>query len=64
MRTARKARSFRKLSLWEQWRLAAQMLGRLLIRALDRAERVHGAMLARGWDGRMRWLEHRQEDQP
>ena len=61
MRTARKARSFRKLGLWEQWRLAAQILGRLLIRALDRAERVHGAMLARGWDGRMRWIEQRQE---
>ncbi len=64
MRTARQARSFRPLSLWKQWRLPAQMLGRLLIRALDRAERVHGAMLARGWYGRMHWIEQRQEDRP
>ncbi len=59
MRTARRARSFRKLNLWMQWKLASQMLGRLLIRSLDRADRVHGAMLARGWQGQTRWLEER-----
>jgi energy-coupling factor transporter transmembrane protein EcfT len=26
----------------------------LLVRALERAERVHGAMCARGWDGHVR----------
>jgi cobalt/nickel transport system permease protein len=61
MRTARRARTFRKTSLWTNWRTAAQLLGRLLIRALDRSERVHGAMLARGWDGRMRWVERTDE---
>ena len=63
MRTARQVRLFRKPSLWEQWRQGAQMLGRLLIRALDRADRVHGAMMARGWQGETRWLEQRQKDQ-
>lgn len=57
MRTARSARLFRKTSLWLHWKSAAHLIGRLLIRALDRADRVHGAMLARGWDGRSRWLE-------
>ena len=27
------------------------------IRAMERAERVHGAMCARGWDGRVRTLD-------
>jgi cobalt/nickel transport system permease protein len=63
MRTARQARLFRKSSVWSDWRFAAQLLGRLLIRALDRADRVHGAMLARNWDGRTRWIEIRSEGQ-
>ncbi|MFM8217341.1 MAG: CbiQ family ECF transporter T component [Planctomycetaceae bacterium] len=29
------------------------MLGRLVVRSLDRADRVQRAMLARGWTGRM-----------
>lgn len=62
MRIARQARLFRTSSVWSDWRFAAQLLGRLLIRALDRADRVHGAMLARNWDGRSRWIEFRPED--
>lgn len=61
MRTARKARTIRKLGLRMEWKLAAQMLGRLLIRSLDRADRVHGAMLARGWQGQTRWIESDQQ---
>jgi cobalt/nickel transport system permease protein len=38
--------------LW-QARAAAQSTGTFAIRCLTRGERVHGAMLARGWDGRM-----------
>ena len=64
MRTARSARLFRKPSLWSNWRSAAHLVGRLLIRALDRADRIHGAMLARGWDGRTRWIEQRRENRP
>ena len=57
MRTARRARSFGTQSLWSRWKLSAQLLGMLLLRALTRAERVHGAMCARGWDGEVRSLD-------
>jgi cobalt/nickel transport system permease protein len=36
---------------WAEWRGAIERLGLLVLRALDRAERVHRAMLARGWTG-------------
>lgn len=35
------------------WRVFAQMIGQLLIRALERARRIHRAMLCRGFDGRI-----------
>ena len=34
-------------------RMWAETVGQLLVRALDRAERIHGAMLARGFTGRI-----------
>lgn len=55
MRTARRARSFRGGMRFE-WRGAIQLIGMLLIRSMGRAERVHGAMCSRGWDGRVRFL--------
>lgn len=57
MRTARKARNFSGGSLWFRWRTLSQLIGMLLIRSLNRAERIHGAMCARGWDGEVRWLD-------
>ena len=57
MRTARRARSFGKQSLWFRWQTSAQLIGMLLLRAVSRAERVHGAMRARNWDGRIRVLD-------
>jgi len=54
MQTARRARLFHRRRL--RWTGAMQLIGLLLIRALERAERVHGAMCARGWDGRVRSL--------
>lgn len=57
LRTAHRARSFGRASLWFRWKTLAQMIGMLLIRSLERAERIHGAMCARGWDGEVRWLE-------
>ena len=57
MRTARRARTFGSPGLWSRWRTSAQLLAMLLLRALSRAERVHGAMCARGWDGRIRTLD-------
>ena len=54
MRTARKARRFRR-GFGFRWRGSIQLIGLLLIRAMERAERVHGAMCARGWDGHVRF---------
>jgi cobalt/nickel transport system permease protein len=50
--TARVARGHDARWLW-QARAVAQSTGTLAVRSLNRGERVHGAMLARGWDGRM-----------
>lgn len=49
LKTARSARTSR-LSWIQTWTSSAQMIGELLIRAWDRAERVHRAMLSRGGD--------------
>ncbi len=38
------------------WRVFAQILGQLLLRALARARRVHEAMLCRGFDGELRMI--------
>lgn len=50
MRRARAARTFVRRRIPDP-RASAQLLGMVLLRALDRAERVHAAMLARGMDG-------------
>ena len=57
MRAARSARSFGRRGAWRAWAETAQLLGMLLIRSLNRAERVYGAMCARGWDGHIRTLD-------
>jgi cobalt/nickel transport system permease protein len=57
MRVARRARTFGKAGFWFRWKTGAQLIGMLLIRAMERAERVHGAMCARGWDGHVRSLD-------
>jgi cobalt/nickel transport system permease protein len=57
MRQAQAARSFGRARLWSEWLHAAQLLGALLLRAFSRAERVHAAMCARGWDGQVRLLD-------
>ena len=57
MRTARKARAFSGGSLTYRWKTLSQLIGMLLIRSLNRAERIHGAMSSRGWDGEVRWLD-------
>ena len=57
LRLAWRTRSFGRSSLWFRWKTLAGLLGMLLIRSLNRAERIHGAMQARGWDGEVRWLD-------
>jgi cobalt/nickel transport system permease protein len=56
LRHAREARDFGRGSLKMRWTGNAQLIGLLLLRAMERAERTHRAMLARGWDGSIRFL--------
>ena len=56
LRHARDARDFGFGSFRMRWVANAQLIGLLLLRAMERAERTHHAMLARGWDGSMRFL--------
>lgn len=48
---ARRARTFRRSGRLEWGRLGG-MIGMLFLRSMERGERVHAAMLARGWDER------------
>lgn len=57
MRAARQARTFGRMTLRNRWKIAAQLIGMLLIRGLRRAERVHRAMSARGYSGEVRLLD-------
>jgi cobalt/nickel transport system permease protein len=50
LRTARRARTLSRASTWDEWVGLARSLGMLLIRSLDRAERIHQAMQSRGGD--------------
>jgi cobalt/nickel transport system permease protein len=56
MTRARRARSCRRTGILS-WRWFSGLLGSLLLRSFDRSERVHWAMLARGWDGTIRTLD-------
>jgi cobalt/nickel transport system permease protein len=37
--------------------MLTSMISMLLLRSMERAERVQGAMAARGWDGTLRTLD-------
>lgn len=56
MATARRARTFRRRGLLS-WTLLGGLIGLLFLRTFERAERVHDAMIARGWDGTIRSLD-------
>jgi cobalt/nickel transport system permease protein len=56
MQRARRARTFdRRHTL--RWTLLGGLIGMLVLRTFERAERVHGAMTARGWTGVLHSLE-------
>jgi cobalt/nickel transport system permease protein len=57
MLTARRARSFRKGGA-PSWDLLIGLIAMLVVRSLERADRVHAAMTARGWDGTIRTLDN------
>jgi cobalt/nickel transport system permease protein len=52
MRVARESRGFRARSV-RSWPALASTVGALFIRSYERGERVHLAMLSRGYTGRM-----------
>src|SRR5205085_769670 len=56
MALARRARSYRRSGRLD-WGLLTGLIGVLFVRALERGERIHAAMLARGWDGTIRSLD-------
>jgi cobalt/nickel transport system permease protein len=56
MSKARRARTFRRSGRLD-WGLLTGLIGVLFLRALERGERVHAAMVARGWDGTLRALD-------
>lgn len=57
LRNARAARDFGGRGWWRAWSDNSQMIGLLLLRAMERAERTHRAMLARGWNGSIRFMD-------
>jgi cobalt/nickel transport system permease protein len=59
MALARRSRSFRRSGL--DYGLLTGLIGVLFVRAMERGERVHAAMLARGWDGTIRNLDDDRE---
>jgi len=48
MRRARLSRTFTRRQN-RSWRMRAAIVGQLFIRSSERAERIYGAMCARGW---------------
>ena len=56
MATARRARTFRRRGSLS-WSTLGGLIGMLFLRTFERAERVHGAMIARGWSGVIRSLD-------
>jgi cobalt/nickel transport system permease protein len=53
---ARRSRSFRRSGRLD-WGLLTGLIGVLFLRAFERGERVHAAMVSRGWEGDLRVLE-------
>lgn len=52
LRDAMRARGFRPQSNRHTWRSYGNLIGMLLVRSLDRAQRIEEAMLCRGYSGR------------
>lgn len=55
LRLAMRARGFRPCMSMHSYRSYANLVGMLLVRSLERAERIHAAMRCRGYCGRF-WL--------
>jgi cobalt/nickel transport system permease protein len=58
LRAAMKSRGFRPRVDWHTYRTVGYLVGMLLVRSLDRAERIVAAMKCRGFCGRFYLLDH------
>ncbi len=58
LRLAMRARAFQAGSNRHTWRSIGYLLGMLLVRSLERSERVLAAMKCRGFDGRLYLVDH------
>jgi cobalt/nickel transport system permease protein len=56
MVNARRSRNFRRSGRFD-WGILTGLIGVLFVRAMERGERVHSAMLARGWNGTIHTLD-------
>lgn len=57
LRIAMKTRGFKPRSNWHTYRSLGYLVGMMLVRAVERSERILGAMKCRGFDGRIVLLE-------
>lgn len=57
LRTAMKLRGFRLRSNWHTYRSIGYLIGMVLVRAIERSERILGAMKCRGFNGRLPLLD-------
>jgi cobalt/nickel transport system permease protein len=55
MHRGMRVRGFRKRFDLETLRILGNFLGMLLVRSFERTQRVHDAMLSRGYDGKLLW---------
>jgi len=58
LRSAMKVRCFKARSNMHTYRSYAYLIGMLFVRSFDRAERIHKAMLCRGFKGEFKTLHH------
>lgn len=58
LRAAMKVRAFRPRMSWHTYQAYGYLVGMLLVRSLDRAERIVSAMKCRGFRGRFYLLDH------
>jgi cobalt/nickel transport system permease protein len=58
LRAAMRVRAFRPGMNWHTYRAFGYLAGMLLVRSLDRSERIHAAMKCRGFAGRFYLLDH------
>jgi cobalt/nickel transport system permease protein len=58
LRLAMTARAFVPRSNWHTWRSYGYLIGMLLVRSLERSERIQSAMLCRGFHGHYYLLNH------